>query len=250
MNYFTVDQLIDNRVCLLLLIRDGHVRAQEDLEDLLLQVVGAEERQLPLRIQLRSVLRHRVQELINTGFVKETDSGYEAVGLVHNLKPVLNISLSDLAEIPPGAIWIHPVTEFQLGNLPRTGADAFVLMPFSADLAPVYEDHIKSVASKLGLSIARADDFFTTNAIVSDIWAGIFQSKIIIADCTGRNPNVFYEIGIAHTLGKPVILITQSLADVPFDLRYRKCLEYELTPRGMAKFEESLESTIRNHINA
>ena len=79
---------------------------------------------------------------------------------------------------------------------------------------------------------------------VDEIWALIIRSRFIVADCTGRNPNVFYEIGIAHTIGKPVIAITQSTTDVPFDLTHRRYIEYEMTPRGMAKFEDSLARTL------
>ena len=97
--------------------------------------------------------------------------------------------------------------------------DLFVMMPFNPDIRRVYEDHIKNVAASLSLKVARADDFFTVHAVMQDIWTAICRSRIIIADCTSRNPNVFYEIGIAHTVGKPVVLITQSSEDVPFDLR-------------------------------
>jgi hypothetical protein len=83
---------------------------------------------------------------------------------------------------------------------------------------------------------------------MQDIWNAIAASKIIIADCTGKNPNVFYEIGIAHTLGRPVILITQNPEDVPFDVRHFRYIRYELTPRGMKAFEKTLEATLANEL--
>ena len=89
--------------------------------------------------------------------------------------------------------------------------DLFVLMPFSSDLKEVYEDHIKNAAVSLNLKIARADDFFSASAVMQDVWNAICKSRLIIADRTGRNPNVFYEIGLAHTVGKSVILITQNI---------------------------------------
>lgn len=121
----------------------------------------------------------------------------------------------------------------------------FVLMPFAEDLKPVYDDHIRAVTSRLDLPVARADDFFTNGSIMADIWSGINQATIVIADCTRRNPNVFYEIGLAHAIGKSTILITQSLDDVPFDLRHLRVIVYEFSPRGMKKFEEALENTIK-----
>lgn len=120
----------------------------------------------------------------------------------------------------------------------------FVLMPFTSSLKPVYDDHIKKVAKTQNLSIARADDFFSQNSIMYEVWSAIAQASILIADCTGKNPNVFYEIGIAHTIGKPVILITQNQDDVPFDLRHIRYIHYEYTPSGMIKFENTLTTTI------
>ena len=79
---------------------------------------------------------------------------------------------------------------------------------------------------------------------MQEIWSAIAQATILIADCTNKNPNVFYEIGLVHALGKPVILITKNKEDVPFDLRHRRYIEYTLTPRGMERFEEILTSTI------
>jgi hypothetical protein len=87
--------------------------------------------------------------------------------------------------------------------------DVFVLMPFKADMLPVYEDHIKPTCANMGLTVRRADDFFTAHSVVQDIWTAIVSARLIVADCTDRNPNVFYEIGLAHTIGKPTILLTQ-----------------------------------------
>ncbi len=127
--------------------------------------------------------------------------------------------------------------------------DLFVLMPFSSDIKGVYEDHIKNVAASLKLKVARADDFFTAHTIVSDIWTAICKSRVILADCTGRNPNVFYEIGLAHTVGKPVVLITQNSEDVPFDLAHYRHIHYEYTAPGMKKFESTLAHTLQVILN-
>jgi hypothetical protein len=117
-------------------------------------------------------------------------------------------------------------------------------MPFDEALRPVYEDHLKAVAERLELSIKRADDFFTSQEIISEIWTALLRAAVVIADCTGRNPNVFYELGLAHAIGKPTILITQNNDDVPFDLRHRRFIRYELTPRGMRTFEKDLEQAL------
>ena len=123
--------------------------------------------------------------------------------------------------------------------------DLFVLMPFTESLKPVYDHLFKKVAKTLNLTIARADDFFSQNSIMQhEIWSAINLASIIIADCTGKNPNVFYEIGIAHTIGKPVILVTQNQDDVPFDLRHIRYIKYQLTKTEIIKFEYTLTTTI------
>ena len=83
---------------------------------------------------------------------------------------------------------------------------------------------------------------------MSDIWNAIYDARLIIADCTNRNPNVFYEIGVAHAIGQKVILITQNKDDVPFDLRHLRFIDYEYTPRGMREFESRLKQTIQTEL--
>ncbi|HLX68458.1 MAG TPA: hypothetical protein VKV04_02420, partial [Verrucomicrobiae bacterium] len=100
------------------------------------------------------------------------------------------------------------------------------------------------VVRSLNLSVSRADDFFSAHSVMSDIWNAICSARLIIADCTGRNPNVFYEIGIAHVVGKTVVLITQNQEDIPFDIRHYRFIEYKYTPRGITEFESRLKETI------
>jgi hypothetical protein len=129
-------------------------------------------------------------------------------------------------------------------NLSLDPSLCFVLMPFRSDLNPVYEDHIKKVAQAAGLQAQRADDIFSNSSIMEDIWKSIVCARVILADMTGKNPNVFYEMGIAHAIGKTVVLLTQSLDDVPFDLRHLRHVQYEYTPRGMVAFEQQLHRTL------
>ena len=121
----------------------------------------------------------------------------------------------------------------------------FVLSPFEEPFDTIYVDHIKpSVESINGLSCLRADDIYDNRPIIEDIWRCTNEARILIAELTGKNANVFYEIGIAHTIGKEVILITQSMEDVPFDLKHLRCIVYEYTPKGIATLEQNLQNTI------
>ena len=122
--------------------------------------------------------------------------------------------------------------------------DVFMVMPFADTFTPIYADHIKPLIEKKGLAIKRGDDFFAQQAIMSDVWSAINSSKLVIVDCTGKNANVFYELGIAHTLGRPTIMVTQSIDDIPFDIRHLRMIVYEYTPRGMVEFENSLSAAI------
>lgn len=94
----------------------------------------------------------------------------------------------------------------------------FVLMPFKPPFDQLYREQIKPGIEASGLKCVRADDIFSPTPILEDIWTYILKSKVVIADVTGKNPNVFYEIGIAHTVGRPVIIITKDKGDVPFDI--------------------------------
>ena len=76
-----------------------------------------------------------------------------------------------------------------------------------------------------------------------DIWSAIHAARVVVADCTGRNPNVFYEIGLAHAIGRQTILIAQSLRDVPFDLRSLRVIIYDR--KDMRTFEKTLLETIK-----
>ena len=159
------------------------------------------------------------------------------------IQTALGLRLHDLAISTADTLAVQPYFGRPL-SLPDP-LDVFVLMPFGADLADVYLDHITNVTSALDLVVKRGDDFFSAHHIMSDIWRAIWHSRVIIADCTTKNPNVFYEIGVAHTIGKPVVLITQNDDDVPFDLRSTRYIKYAFNPRGMKTFESRLKSTIQ-----
>jgi guanylate kinase len=145
-------------------------------------------------------------------------------------------------------------TRSRTGRLPiersrRRGGGCFVLMPFRDTLRPVYDDHISSVCVSLGVSVTRADQIFSVRPIMDDIREAVLTARFVIADLTDFNPNVLYEVGICHALGKDVILITQD-ETVPFDLSHIRRIKYEFTPRGMRHFEEQLRSTLRTLLDA
>ncbi|MEW8505243.1 MAG: hypothetical protein AB2598_00940 [Candidatus Thiodiazotropha sp.] len=188
-----------------------------------------------------SMLNESLNRLVQAGLISlaPNDNKITVLDTLGKIQAALGISLKDIINRnDDGQFTVKPV--FGKPHDPHCATELFVLMPFLEKMQPVYDDHIKSVAERLSLSVARADDFFSTESVMQEVWNAICSAEILIADCTGRNPNVFYEIGLAHTMGKPVVLITQDETDIPFDLRHRRYIVYEYTPRGMKKFEKQL----------
>ncbi|QRG68555.1 hypothetical protein [Brevibacillus choshinensis] len=102
----------------------------------------------------------------------------------------------------------------------------FVLTPFHKDMRATY-DIIKGVCYASNLTCSRGDEELVSGEILPHIVKKIVNSRIIIANISGRNPNVFYELGIAHALDKPTILISKSLSEVPFDLQSKSIILYD-----------------------
>ena len=119
-------------------------------------------------------------------------------------------------------------------------------MPFGDEhLQIVYEDFVRPVIEeKCVLDCERGDDVFGSSVIMDDIRNSIESADIVVADLTGKNANVFYEVGICHTVDKPGLLMAQSIEDVPFDLRHRRVLLYEYSPRGCKKLEKALQENL------
>ena len=118
-------------------------------------------------------------------------------------------------------------------------------MPFTQNWSDdIWNLVIKEAIISTGLNPIRADDLYGKD-IMEDVWSGILRSRLIIADTTGLNPNVFYELGIAHTLGKDVILLTQDVSDIPFDLNRYRHIIYQNNIQGGEKLKKDLAKAIR-----
>jgi hypothetical protein len=114
-----------------------------------------------------------------------------------------------------------------------------VMMPFGAAFDPVWNT-LKTSAAEGGWKCQRADDIWEDSVVINDVAGLITRSKVVICDLTGRNANVFYETGIAHTLGREVILIAQSEHDVPFDLTHHRYVKYFPNSEGLTRLKETL----------
>jgi hypothetical protein len=140
----------------------------------------------------------------------------------------------------------HPVSISDI-DIRTTKPKAFVVMQFSKEFDALYTDVISPTCSAVGLEAIRADDIYSTNQMMSDIIRSIQESAVIIADITPDNANVFYEVGFAHGIDKPTILMCeQQRSKLPFDVSGFRTLFYENSIAGKAQVEERL----RKHLDA
>ena len=156
------------------------------------------------------------------------------------LSPAHGEFVSTSHEAPPAEklITFKP-SVFNVPNKPQNDKLISVMMPFNAAFAGTY-DAVKRVADHMGLECLRADDIWDNSTFMQDIFDLIFCAKVVVVDFTGRNPNVMYETRTAHTLGKTVIPITQSLDDIPSDLGHHRALKYLPNEQGYKDLSNEL----------
>lgn len=152
------------------------------------------------------------------------------------------LKVSEALRLQPGElVFGRPAKGRQFQN------DVFVIMPFAAPFAPLYTDVIKPLAAELKLTVLRGDELSSSRgSIIEEVWSALNACRFVIAEITGGNDNVFYELGIAHTLNKPAILITQSATPegVPFDIRHLRYLRYENSKEGNTRLRTDLQTVV------
>ncbi len=139
---------------------------------------------------------------------------------------------------------VNPIFKSKVCNIDPSLC--FIIMPFTEEWSTGVFNKLKSNVEHLGFQCIRAD-VLSGPIIMEDIWTKINQCAFLIADVTNKNPNVMYELGIAHTLGKPVILITQDTSSIPFDFKHLRHEQYTNTLEGFKKLEEKLPSIIKRN---
>jgi hypothetical protein len=117
------------------------------------------------------------------------------------------------------------LVSIEIGPVSNT---CFVVMPFHALFESEYERVIRPAIEEVGLKCVRGDEIYAQQAIIHDIWQSIRVARLVVAELSGRNPNVMYEIGLAHAIGKPIILLTRNQDDVPFDLKALRYVFYDI----------------------
>lgn len=132
-------------------------------------------------------------------------------------------------------------------EVPDAAADpslVAVMMPFDAAFAGTHAA-IGQACVDAGMKCQRVDDLWEHATVIQDVFSLIWRASIVVCDFSGRNANVFYECGIAHTLGKPVVPITQHKSDVPFDLQHHRYLQYLNNAEGLVRLQQELVKRLR-----
>lgn len=131
------------------------------------------------------------------------------------------------------------------------GSTCFVMQPFAGALGGYYESIYRPAIEQAGLEPMRADaEIFGTGKIMDQIWRGIRAASVLVAELTTKNPNVFYELGLAHALEKPVVLVSSNQEDVPFDLRHIRVILYDQTdPFWGQKLIDKLADNLRSALS-
>ena len=133
---------------------------------------------------------------------------------------------------------------FALSDEPVDAALVAVMMPFDARFDPVYRALQDAVAAA-GMTCQRVDDIWVHDHIIQDVVSLVCRASVVICDLSGRNANVFYEMGIAHVLAKDVVMITQSAQDVPFDVAHIRHIRYLPNGEGL----EQLAGEVRRRLD-
>jgi len=134
------------------------------------------------------------------------------------------------------------ITDFKVDSL---RAKAFVVMQYSEQFDKLYTDVIKPICSELELDVLRADETYQPGLVIADMVRQLEESKIVVADVTPINPNVYYEVGYAHALNKPTILVAEKTTPLPFDIRPFRHLFYENSIGGKKAMEDGLRKYLR-----
>ncbi len=124
---------------------------------------------------------------------------------------------------------------------------AFVIMPFDAEFDSIYEELIMPALEDAGYDISRADNILDQQNILCDIVRGIANADLVIADLTSLNSNVLYELGLCHGLRIPTILLTQSMEEVPFDLRPYRIQIYSTRFDEARNLKQALQQIADKH---
>jgi hypothetical protein len=139
----------------------------------------------------------------------------------------------------------HHVRFSDFRALPQA-PEAFVVMQYGDPYDAIYSEVIQPVGSEMGYFVRRADDVYVPGIVLQDIIRSLTEAAVVIAEITPANANVFYELGYAHALGKPTILLAERGRELPFDVSGYRCIFYDNTIAG----KQAVDNDLRRHLIA
>ena len=122
-----------------------------------------------------------------------------------------------------------------------------MVMPFNDRIAEdIYKNSTCQIMERYGMNVVRADSIFSANPIFDDIIAAIEQAALVLVDISARNPNCFYELGVAHTLkrSRTIMITHDDYNSAPFDIAHFRIIQYSDSIAGKTKYEECLRRTV------
>jgi hypothetical protein len=143
---------------------------------------------------------------------------------------------------------MYPKKFFSRKDAKQRNGKCFVIMPFAQTFDEVYQTIREALEGpELNCICTRADDLIGGGHIIEDILRGIAEAEIVIVDLTGRNPNVFYELGIVQMVKdvKKVIMLSQDAESIPFDLKVFRCIVYKQTNQGAKELRGKLVEAVQ-----
>ena len=176
---------------------------------------------------------------------RDTTPDYDARPYLHGDK--LPKQLRQFIEDVDGQLDTPPSTNFMFGfpiskqkpRLPTYPRNAFVAMPYGGSWSRDVEKTIVAVGAKERFNCIVSKHIRKPGSIIEQVWQDIRKSEVFVADLTCRNPNVYYELGLAQALGKPCILLLQKRKRIPFDVGSQRCIRYDSNDKDHLKAELS-----------
>ena len=166
------------------------------------------------------------------------------IALAHNGVPQLHAFDNSLTSGDWGLHSFRCTVEFKNIKRDRVNRQCFVIMPFADEFREVYEV-IRETVESLDYDCVRADERYLSGSIMDDVTDSIEMADLIIADFTGKNPNVFFEAGYAAAIKKPLIQIAQSVNDLPFDVKHLRTFAYNTKILGDRRLAHDLGEAIK-----
>ena len=153
----------------------------------------------------------------------------------------LKLAQASLASFPPQD-WIFGAPLRDPLAKPAPSPACFLAVPYGPTWFEQVRDRVERAARGAGYKFDIASDIATPGGIMQQVWNSVRAAQVVVADLTGLNANVMYELGVAHALGKPTILITQRADHLPFDVRGMRWHAYDLS--ALDQLENSLHTSL------